>query len=178
MSVFPKDLSYLIVPTFFIHNSPVRTVKEQCYLGVLLNSAYTDDDDIKKEIRAVYARGNRLLQNFRHCSDDVKGQLFKSYCTTFYCLSLWNNFTRTTMDDIRVSYNNVFRFFFKLPRRGSISYHFVTKDLPHFTYVRRTLCHSMFERVLSSRNRLICNLVDSTFFVSSRVFKHWMDLLF
>jgi hypothetical protein len=37
------------VQTFFIHNAPLRILKEQCNLGVFLNSVYTDDDDTKKE---------------------------------------------------------------------------------------------------------------------------------
>ena len=140
----------------------------------------TDIDDIRREIRAVYTRGNMLLQNFRHCSTEVKKQLFKSYCTSFYCSSLWSNFSRNTLEDLKVSYNNVFRFLFKLPRRGSVSYHFVNKDIPNFSLVRRILCNSILKRVLSSTNSLICNLVDSTFFTSSKckVFSEWMNVLF
>ena len=136
------------------------------------------NEDIRKEIRAVYARGNMLLQNFRHCSEEVKKQLFRSYCTSFYCSSLWSRYNRNTLEDLKVAYNNVFRFLFKLPRRGSVSYHFVHKDVPNFSFVRRILCNSMLARVLSSRNSLIGNLVDSTFFVCSKVFLEWMNVLF
>jgi len=32
----------------------------------------------------------------------------------------WSAFNRTTLEDLKVSYNNVFRFLFKLPRRVKV----------------------------------------------------------
>ena len=178
MTVFPSGMAKLTVPTFFIDESPITVVDQQCYLGVLLNSACSDNADIKTQIRSLYVRGNMILQKFKHCSDEVKGQLFRNYCTSFYCLSLWTTFNRTTLEDLKVAYNNVFRFLFKLPRRGSVSYHFVTKGLPTFSFIRRNLCYSMFKRILSSSNCLVSNIVDCISFASSSVFLEWINVLF
>ena len=178
MSVLPRDMAKLTVPKFFIDDSPITVVDQQCYLGVLLNSACSDNADIKTQVRSLYVRGNMILQKFGHCSDEVKGQLFRNYCTSFYCLSLWSAFNRTTLEDLKVSYNNVFRFLFKLPRRGSVSYHFVNKGLPTFSFIRRNLCYSIFKRIISSPNYLVSNIVDSTFFACSSVFLEWMKVLF
>ena len=36
----------------------------------------------------------------------------------------------------------------------------------------------MYKRVLASSNSLVRTLVDSNFFVTSRIFKQWMQILF
>ena len=40
-----------------------------------------DDKDILRQMRSVYARSNRILRMFSHCSIDVKIILFNSYLT-------------------------------------------------------------------------------------------------
>ena len=46
------------------------------------------DDDILRQMRNLYIRSNKLLRTFHYCSSDVKLELFKSYCTSFYCCYL------------------------------------------------------------------------------------------
>ena len=48
-----------------------------------------DDDDMLRQMRTLYIRSNKLLRTFYHCSIDVKLELFRSFCTSFYCCYLW-----------------------------------------------------------------------------------------
>ena len=40
-------------------------------------------------MRTLYIGSNKLLHTFYHCSIDVKLELFRSFCTSFYCCYLW-----------------------------------------------------------------------------------------
>ena len=81
MSILPKTLKDRHVPSFFIglYGNVLSCVTKECYLGVFMISSDDDDEAIQKEIRALYARGNMLIRNFRQCTDDVKKQLFMSF---------------------------------------------------------------------------------------------------
>ena len=43
-----------------------------------------DDDDILRQMHTLYIRSNKLLPTFHYCSIDVKLELFRSFCTSFY----------------------------------------------------------------------------------------------
>ena len=51
-------------------------------------------------------------------------------------------------------------------------------NIPNFSVLRRKLVYSMYKRVLASSNSLVRTLLDSNFFVTSRIFKQWMQILF
>ena len=88
MSFKPKCLKNLHVPTIYLNESPLKWVTNQKYLGVYFSDNVTDDRDITRELRALYAQGNIILRKFGKCSLQVKIQLFKSYCSNMYCCPL------------------------------------------------------------------------------------------
>ena len=49
------------------------------------------------------------------CSNDVKVKLFNSFCTSFYGLTTWCNFTSEMLLKVSVAYKRIFRglFMFK-----------------------------------------------------------------
>jgi hypothetical protein len=57
-----------------------------------MTSDFKDDRDIKRQIRAIYSKGNILISKFRKCSNEIKVQLFKSLCSNVYCSHLWSSF--------------------------------------------------------------------------------------
>ena len=65
-------------------------VLTETYLGAFI----TDDcsDDVIRQMRSIYARGNALIRNFKHCSEEVKSLLFETYCTGCRCSLLWGNY--------------------------------------------------------------------------------------
>ena len=57
-------------------------------------------------MRTLYIRSNKLLRTFHYCSTGVKLELFKSYCTSFYCCYLWTAYKKSTFDRLCVAFNN------------------------------------------------------------------------
>ena len=63
-------------------------VSEHKYLGVIISNDLSDSLTMKQQIKSVYSCGNCLINQFRHCSEDVKVKLFKAYCSSFYGTNL------------------------------------------------------------------------------------------
>ena len=66
------------------------------------------DDDMLRQMRSMYAQTNKLLNTFEHCVVDVKIALFNNYCASLYCSFLWNDFQKSTLNLIRVAFNNAY----------------------------------------------------------------------
>jgi hypothetical protein len=54
-----------------------------CHLGHIINTQFTDDDDIFKRKTDFIGQVNNLLCHFRGVDSVVKYKLFSSYCTSF-----------------------------------------------------------------------------------------------
>ena len=178
VAVCPKSLRDLCIPKLFVNGSVLRNVEQEMYLGFIMTSRNGESDTISKETRALYARGNMLLSKFRHCTQDVKKNLFMTYCSSLYCCSMWSVYDNSTLRSIHVAHNDVLRVMFHLPRHTRVSNIFVKQNIPSFPVLRRKLVYSMYKRVLTSSNSLVQTLVNSNFFVSSKIFKKWMEILF
>ena len=65
---------------------------EKCkYLGHIINNNLTDDDDIARQKRCIYAQANVLARKFNLCNSTIKTTLFNSHCGSMYTSSLWCN---------------------------------------------------------------------------------------
>ena len=143
-----------------------------------MTSFFTDNKDIIRQVRATYARGNALICKFRKCSDDVKVQLFKSFCSNFYCSSLWFNFNQASFNRLKVAYNNVFRSPMNIGRRSSISAAYVSLSVNCFNTIIRKCITNLRQRLLCSDNVLIqtfCSCKFDTYI--SNMSKCWYSLL-
>ena len=47
-----------------------------------------------RQMSSLYAKSNKFIRTFSHCSIDVKITLFLSYCTAMYCPFLWTNYKK------------------------------------------------------------------------------------
>ena len=45
-----------------------------------------DDLAIQREIKKIYTRGKILMNNFKHCCNNVKNVFFKTFCSNFFLL--------------------------------------------------------------------------------------------
>ena len=63
-----------------------------------------DDEDRLRQMRNLYNCSNKLLRTFHYCSSNVKLELFKSYCTSFYSCYLWTAYKKSTFDMLRVAF--------------------------------------------------------------------------
>ena len=165
-------------PTFYIDGTAVNNTTCEKYLGYFISSDCCDDDSIFNVIKGLYSRGNMLKRHFIDCDIPVKLQLFNSYCSSFYCCSLWCNFKNTSLQRMKISHNNAFRFFLGIPRSTSVSQEFLKNGLSNFNVLRRKSVFSLLKRVLASHNSLIVTIVTSIYFLHSTLFKQWKLLLY
>ena len=84
-TVFKPKSYKLYLPTVFIGSGALKLIKESKYLGFTFNDSKSDDCDMLRQMRLLYAKSNKLLRTFGHCSTDVNITLFQSYCTALYC---------------------------------------------------------------------------------------------
>ena len=117
--VFRPKKNHSFIPNM-IFNSTVLLSKcdIKYWRFILKNSLVTMK---LQELRTLYIRSNALLRNIEKCNTDVKRELFRSYCTSFYCGHLWTSYNKTVLSKLRVAYNNIYRKLFKLLPQCSAS---------------------------------------------------------
>jgi hypothetical protein len=178
MVILPKKFTKLRVPYIYLYGKPLRQVAEQKYLGVFISSKQSDTRDLKRQMCAIYARGNMLIQKFRKCSTDVKIQIFKSYCNV-YCGQLWSKYPDYAYRSVKVAYNNICRSLFCIDRRQSISRFFVENNMNNFDVMLRKAVFGFRERVYLSFNSVLMACISSTFFIyGSAISAKWYSILF
>ena len=75
-----------------ISTEVLKYVDNTKYLGITFCETMKDDKDTIRQMGHSYAKSNKLLRIFNHCTIDIKLALFDSYCTSLYCLFLWTRF--------------------------------------------------------------------------------------
>ena len=179
MAVLPKCLRKLPVPTMYVNDKPLKWVDEHKYLGIFITNVFNDNRDVKRQMRALYGRGNVIISKFRHCTDDVKVQLFKSFCSDMYCSHLWSNYSINVYSKLKVAYNNIFRSLMSISRRQSVSKAFIDYGVDCFYVLIRKKIVSFRKRVMSSNNSLIKLCTSSLFHMyASTINKKWQYLAF
>ena len=68
-----------------MNNEKIEYTDSNKYLGFTFSSDKKDDNDMLRQMRILYTKSNRLLRLFHCCSTNNKLNLFRSYCTCFYC---------------------------------------------------------------------------------------------
>ena len=68
MSVMPACFKCITDPTMYLSNCTLKYVAKYKYLGVIICDNMKDDNEIVKQCRNLYARGNTVIRNFRKCS--------------------------------------------------------------------------------------------------------------
>ena len=86
----------------------------------MFNTNAQDDEDMLRKMRTLYIPSNKLLRIFHYCSD-VKLELFKRCCTSFYCCYLWTAYTKSIFDRLPVTFNTAYGRVLSLPWRCSAS---------------------------------------------------------
>ena len=178
MCVRPKNFKHLFMPSCFLNGNVLNQTESHKYLGVFLNEHCNDDTDIFRQRKGIFARGNILTDRFKHCTSEVKVQLFKSYCSTLYCSQLWCNHTKASYNSLRVAYNKVFRLLMKADTYCSISNLMVTNNVDSMSSLwRKNIC-SFLKRVAKSSNLLVNTITRSYFYYNNSIMvKKWHTLL-
>ena len=172
----PKGLVNISIPNFSLCGNSLEVVSNHPYLGIIIDANCRDNQDIQRQIKAIYSRGNAMIKRFKLCNNDVKVRLFKAYCSSFYCSQLWCNFDTVPYRKLQSSYNRIFRCLFKLPQDCSISQKCVEFNIDCFKVLIRKSAYNFRCRLFSSENGLIHSVTKSTFFYSCSLTKRWNTL--
>ena len=157
--------------TFSLNGVSLAFCKKYKYLGHIVDENLNDDMDITRQMRSIYARGNKLINSFRHCTVDVKVVLFKTYISNFYCAHLWCNYGKSTFQKFKVAYNNIFRNFFNIRYLCSISKEMCDKTINVVNCVIRNYINSIMKRIYVSENEKIKCITDSDLMEYSKLIK-------
>ena len=118
-----------------------------------------------------------LIRNFKHCSDDVKVTLYKTYCSSVYCCALISTYLTETIRKLHVAFNKTFKCLMCVPRTASASALFVSHQVDNFLVLRRKLVFSFIRRIEATSNNLVRCIVDSGRFVFSKLMQEWDKVL-
>ena len=173
-----KYLKNVKVARFEIGGTQIEEVDSVKYLGHYITNSLRDDNDILRQCRQLYARGNTLIRKFSACTHNVKAHLFKTYCSSMYTTQLWWNYTAASIHKLHVAYNNVFRMLFKLPRHCSASEMFASNGISMSHAVIRNFVHKFMCRLNTSDNNLIRAVLMSDIRWLSRIRRHWIKMLY
>ena len=179
MCLKPKSLSKLHVPNMYLNGELLKCVSKTKYLGVFIDNPVTDDEDIMRHVKAIYARGNIMVNRFKKCSEDVKIHLFQSYLSSVYGSQLWTTFKPSVFKKAVVAYNNVCRKLFSIGRRDSMSTFYVANNLDSFNVLYRKSIGNFRDRLMICDNSLVRNIVSSVYFTFNSSHAHvWQSVLF
>ena len=179
MCIKSKNKKVTCVPNVVLDGTILKWISDHKYLGVLINEHLKDDEDLKRQMKSIYCKGNTLLRKFGKCSDTVKIQLFQSFCSNLYCAHLWNDYKSTSFKQVEVSYNNVFRYLLNVRERCSISQLFLSKGVDSFNMLRRKAIYGFLSRVNVSHNMLVKTLTNSMYFIyASDLYQSWQKALY
>ena len=167
----------LPIPDIILNESIITVVDEYKYLGIILQSNQSDELDMKRHIRGIYARGNMLVSRFGNCSVSVKNCLFRAYLSNGYGCQLWCNYRKPMYQKVKVAYNDVYRKLFNIQRGESISTIFVMNHIDTFCIVRRKLMYSFKCRLSRCNNKLIKAITEYDDFMTTAMSMEWQRSL-
>ena len=121
----------------------------------------SDDVEIFKQIRTLYIRSNKLLRMFSYCTINVKKELFRSYCSSLYCCSLWSDYRKATYKKLTVAFNIIHKRMLGLPWRCSASAMYASYHLPNIDTVIRRSLYRFIQRLSVSQNSIVRSVEQS-----------------
>lgn len=176
-----KEDKCMNYPDFCLSNVMLNVTTKTKYLGHIITADMSDDDDIYRQCRMLYAQANTLKRKFGACTDNVKMTLFKSYCTPLYTAHLWTNYKKASLQRLQVAYNDAFRVLLRRPRWTSATELFVSARVKTLQAVLRTLMYNFICRLNKSENEVLLSLTSvrwSATRYQSEMWKHWYSCLF
>ena len=171
----PKN-SKLSCPSVRLDSNILEYISHTKYLGFMFNTNAQDDEEMLRQMRTLYIRSNKLLRTFHYCSTDVKLELFKSYCTSFYCCYLWTAYKKSTFDRLRVAFNNTYRRVLGQPWRCSASAMYANFGINNFEATIRKSTFGFIQRLAKSRNSLMT--IEKSWSVRIDIWNFWQKTLY
>ena len=148
------------------------------YLGHIITQDRSDDKDIQKQVCKLAAIGNCIIRKFAFCTEDVKLELFRSYCYSVYCNSLWSNYCAASINKLRVCHNDILKRLLKIHRWASSSLTFAVYNMKCLNVIRRNSVVSLKTRIEKSTNSIVTAIRQSSAYVLGPLYRKWTQLLY
>ena len=174
----PEDKKHFKIPTLYLNNEQIPVVSSFKYLGHILTNKGSDDEDIGRQRKKIYAQGNSILRKFYMCTTEVKVMLFKSYCTSLYTAHLWTKYSNKAINDFYIAYHNVMKLFIGLPKREHNRPLCVHYEIPYGPALMRNLIFKFTRRLDNAENSILYTLNNSDCKYESPIRIKWKSLLF
>jgi hypothetical protein len=168
---------HCLLPCFYLNGDILEVCNTYKYLGHVISNDGSDDLDIQRQYKSVYAKGNSLTRAFSSCSTDVKSVLFKSFCSSLYTCQLWSCYKQSTMKKLHVAYHSSLKFMLNVPRNTRNSLLFVSNKIRTLQELIRNYTYSFRTRLFECNNYFISHFVRSKDFMVSDIFLHWQKIL-
>ena len=114
---------------------------------------------------------------YSYCTIGVKKELFRSYCSSLYCCSLWSDYRKATYRKLTVAFNNIHRRMLGLPWRCSASAMYANYDLPNIDTVIRRSLFGFIQRLSVSQNSIV-RFIEQSWFVRIKLWDFWAKILY
>ena len=106
-----------------------------------------------------------------------KSQLFKSYCSSFYCTTVWSDINPTALQKLNIAYKHIFRYLFFI-KIGSVTGIMLQNTCNPLVVILCKLINGFGTRLINSGNSLVHAIVNSMFYLNSAITRQWnQDLL-
>ena len=174
----PQWLKDLEMPVYKMNNERIDHVKEYTYLGHILTDTLSDDLDILRQRRKIFAQGNNIIRKFHMCSQDVKVTLFRSYLYSLYTPHLWVNYKKVTINKLYIAYHNIMKMFLGVSKWEHNRPICVTMNIKYCPELIRNLIYKFIKRVTTSNNIYVAAFCDMNWYYKSSTWKHWRSLLY
>lgn len=162
------------IPEVRLNGQPVAIVHSFKYLGHIVTSSLSDDEDIERQRRSLCVIGNMVARKFYAAAHDVKTTLFRSFCQSFYTCQLWTKYTQKSYNALRVAYNKIFRHLMGLKWYCSASEMYTNSRVDSFNAIHRKRIASFMSRVDTCKNSIIKSLADRV--VLTTTYSCWMAI--
>ena len=162
MFIRPDYMLNIRMPIFKINEENIEVVKQYKYLGHIMCDTLSDDLDILRQRKKIFAQGNSLLRKFYLCSIEVKTTLFRSYCSSFYTAQLWTKYSQNIINKLCIAYHNTLKLFIGVNKREHTRPICVSLNVKYCPALIRNLVFRFMNRLLLSNNMLIKVLCESS----------------
>ena len=178
MLIQSKKVKFVKMPNLLLNGQSLKFVDSYRYLGCVISNTLSDNLDVDRQRRVLYASANKLKRRFWNCDYDIKKLLFSSYCASLYCSHLWVSCRKVTYDSVRIAYNNSCRILFDYDRFCSASSMFVENNLLNFDCLIRKYIYNFQCRLAVSKNNIVRCLQYHSLLYSTPLGEHWIELLY
>ena len=177
--VFKPNRFKLYFPAVYLNGNIIDYVEKTKYLGYMFTNDKQDDVEMLRQLRLLYMymQSNKIISMFYFCTIDVKLELFRSFCMSFYCCYLWTGYEKSTFHRLRVAFNNAYRRILDLPWRCSASGMYATYGIYNLEAIIRNQTFGFIGRLRKSCNTIVQTLKNA-WIIRIQLWHTWFEVLY